>query len=179
MLATRHGITSTVLEADTVGGISRTVQRDGWRFDIGGHRFFTKVPAVEDLWHRILPDGDFLSRPRMSRIYYRGKLYDYPLKPMNALRNLGPVEEAASACSPTPRSGSVRRGTSRTSKDGSRPIRVATVSDLFKTYTEKVWGVDATDIQADWAAQRIKNLSLGSAIRNAVLPSGTRRRSRV
>jgi protoporphyrinogen oxidase len=83
-------IPATVFEAsDAVGGISRTVQRDGWRFDIGGHRFFTKVPAVEDFWHRILPDGDFLLRPRMSRIYYRGKLYDYPLRPLNALRNLG------------------------------------------------------------------------------------------
>ena len=70
-----------VLEADdVVGGISRTVERDGWRFDIGGHRFFTKVQAVEDLWHEILPDEDFLLRPRMSRIYYDGKFFDYPLK---------------------------------------------------------------------------------------------------
>src|SRR5947207_9612602 len=83
----------TVLEADTVvGGISRTAERDGWRFDIGGHRFFTKVPQVEALWHEILPDEDFLIRPRMSRIYYEGKYYDYPLKGMNARRNLGFVE---------------------------------------------------------------------------------------
>ncbi len=75
-----------------VGGISRTVERDGWRFDIGGHRFFTKVPRVEDFWHEILPDEDFLLRPRMSRIYYRGKFYDYPLKAVNALRNLGLLE---------------------------------------------------------------------------------------
>src|SRR5213595_822161 len=88
VLATRFGITSTILEADSVvGGISRTVERDGWRFDIGGHRFFTKVRDVERLWHEILPDGDFLTRPRMSRIYYQGKFFDYPLKASNALRN--------------------------------------------------------------------------------------------
>src|SRR5438093_13373355 len=89
-LVTRYGIPSTVLEADSVvGGISRTAERDGWRFDIGGHRFFTKVQAVEDLWHEILTDEDFLLRPRMSRIYYKGKFYDWPLKAMHALRNLG------------------------------------------------------------------------------------------
>ena len=71
----------TVIEGDSmVGGISRTAEREGWRFDIGGHRFFTKVPEVEALWHEILPDEDFLMRPRMSRIYYHGKFYDYPLK---------------------------------------------------------------------------------------------------
>ena len=82
-----------VLEADdVVGGISRTVERDGWRFDIGGHRFFTKVQAVEDLWHEILDDEDFLLRPRMSRIYYDGKFFDYPLRAFNALKNLGVIE---------------------------------------------------------------------------------------
>ena len=89
-LLTKRGEHPVVLEADdVVGGISRTVVRDGWRFDLGGHRFFTKVPEVEALWHEILPEGDFMLRPRMSRIYYRGKYYDYPLKAVNALRNLG------------------------------------------------------------------------------------------
>ena len=89
----KHGISSTVLEAsEEIGGISRTAMRDGWRFDIGGHRFFTKVQPVEDLWHEILPDEDFLMRPRKSRIFYEGKYYDYPLKAMNAFTNLGPVE---------------------------------------------------------------------------------------
>lgn len=92
MLA-KAGETCVVLEADNqVGGISRTVERDGWRFDIGGHRFFTKVAEVESLWHEILPDEDFLMRPRMSRIYYRGKYFDYPLKASNALINLGVFE---------------------------------------------------------------------------------------
>ena len=90
ILATRYNLVSTILESDsTVGGISRTVEREGWRFDIGGHRFFTKVKEVEQLWHEILPDEDFMLRPRMSRIYYNGKYYDYPLKALNALTNLG------------------------------------------------------------------------------------------
>ncbi|MGZ6994625.1 MAG: NAD(P)-binding protein, partial [Acidimicrobiia bacterium] len=89
-LATRYGILATVLESDSVvGGISRTVERDGWRFDIGGHRFFTKVKEVEAFWHEILPDEDFMLRPRMSRIFYEGKYYDYPLKIPNVLKNLG------------------------------------------------------------------------------------------
>ena len=85
--AGRHAV---VFEADdVVGGISRTARAGDWRFDIGGHRFFTKVAPVRDLWHEILPDEDFLLRPRMSRIYYGGKFYDYPLRAFNALRNLG------------------------------------------------------------------------------------------
>jgi hypothetical protein len=89
----KAGVATTCSRPTTVvGGISRTVERDGWRFDIGGHRFFTKVPQVEALWHEILPDEDFLMRPRMSRIFYEGKYYDYPLKASNALRNLGVLE---------------------------------------------------------------------------------------
>ena len=96
-LLLKAGRGSVVFESDAVvGGISRTVEREGWRFDIGGHRFFTKVQPVEDLWHEILPDDDFLLRPRMSRIYYDGKFFDYPLKAANVLRNLGLVE--ASQC---------------------------------------------------------------------------------
>src|SRR5919206_482387 len=88
-----RGATRTPFQADdVVGGISRTVERDGWRFDIGGHRFFTKVPEVEAFWHEILPEGDFLMRPRMSRIYYNNKFFDYPLKAGNALSNLGILE---------------------------------------------------------------------------------------
>src|SRR5258705_184442 len=81
-------VVSMVLECDrVVGGISRTARDDGWKFDIGGHRLFTKVQPVEDLWHEILCDDEFLQRPRMSRISYNGKYYDYPIKPFNALRN--------------------------------------------------------------------------------------------
>src|SRR3954454_23537492 len=161
----------TVLEAsDAVGGISRTGQRDGWRFDIGGHRFFTKVPEVEALWHEILSDEDFLMRPRMSRIFYGGKLYDYPLKAMNALRGLGVLEAIRCLASYVlvqlrpPKDQSNFEGWVA-ARFGWRLYRI-----FFKTYTEKVWGVAATEIQADWAAQRIKNLSLWKAVMNAVLP---------
>ncbi|MGC1511788.1 MAG: NAD(P)/FAD-dependent oxidoreductase [Acidimicrobiales bacterium] len=171
MLA-KAGETCVVLEADQqVGGISRTVERDGWRFDIGGHRFFTKVAEVEALWHEILPDEEFLMRPRMSRIYYKGKYFDYPLKATNALFNLGVLEAVRCVLSYVwarvnpPRDQTNFEGWT-TSRFGKRLYRI-----FFKTYTEKVWGVPATEIQADWAAQRIKNLSLFSAIVNALLPS--------
>jgi protoporphyrinogen oxidase len=167
----KAGVPATVLEAsDTVGGISQTVERDGWRFDIGGHRFFTKVPEVEALWHEILPDEEFLLRPRMSRIYYRGKLFDYPLKASNALGNLGVLEAIKCVLSYVmvrirpPKDQSNFEGWVA-ARFGWRLYRI-----FFKTYTEKVWGVPATEIQADWAAQRIKNLSLFSAVLNALLP---------
>src|SRR5215213_1200213 len=89
----KHGVASTILECDDqVGGISRTAQRDGWRFDIGGHRFFTKVPEVEAFWHEILPDEDFLMRPRMSRLYYQEKYFNYPIEIGDVIKNFGLVE---------------------------------------------------------------------------------------
>jgi protoporphyrinogen oxidase len=167
----KRGQTAAVIEADTVvGGISRTAERDGWRFDIGGHRFFTKVSAVENLWHEILPDEDFLLRPRLSRIYYKGKLFDYPLKPINALKGLGLVE--AVLCVLSYAWARVRPPKDQTSFEGWTSARFGSrlYRIFFKTYTEKVWGVPATEIKADWAAQRIKNLSLATAIVNAILP---------
>ncbi|HAQ22283.1 MAG TPA: FAD-dependent oxidoreductase, partial [Acidimicrobiaceae bacterium] len=163
------GVTTIVLEADeVVGGISRTAVRDGWRFDIGGHRFFTKVQAVSDLWHEILDSDDFLVRPRMSRIFYRGRFYDYPLKATNALRNLGIVEAVRCVLSylwvrvHPPKDLTSFEGWTA-SRFGWRLYRI-----FFKTYTEKVWGIPAHELQADWAAQRIKNLSLFRAIWNSL-----------
>jgi len=164
-MLTKRGVASTVLEADAVvGGISRTVVRDGWRFDIGGHRFFTKVKPVEDLWFEILGAGEFLRRPRMSRIYYRNKLYDYPIKPLNALKNLGLVE-------------AIRCGFSYVYARLRPPRNQATLegyiianygrrlyAHFFETYNEKVWGVSASEIAADWGAQRIKGMSLFAAV---------------
>ncbi|NUO57463.1 MAG: NAD(P)/FAD-dependent oxidoreductase [Hamadaea sp.] len=166
----------TVFEADdVVGGISRTAEREGWRFDIGGHRFFTKVAAVEELWHEILPDGDFLLRPRMSRIYYNGVLFDYPLKAMNALRGLGVVE--AVRCVGSYAWAQVRPPKDQSHFEGWVSARFGwrLYSIFFKTYTEKVWGMPATELQADWAAQRIKNLSLAGAVLNALLPKRNRK----
>ncbi len=167
----KRDVSPTIVEGDSVvGGISRTAEREGWRFDIGGHRFFTKVPEVEALWHEILPDEDFLMRPRSSRIFYNGKLFDYPLKAGNALRGLGVIEATRSIGSyfwariHPPKDQTKLEGWVA-GRFGWRLYRI-----FFKTYTEKVWGVPANTIQADWAAQRIKNLSLFNAIVNAVLP---------
>ena len=142
----RRGDPVVVLEADdVVGGISRTVERDGWRFDIGGHRFFTKVRPVEDFWHEMLPPEDFLLRPRMSRIYYQGKFYDYPLKAVNALAKPGAVGGVPVRAlvpvgpDPTPEGPDQLRGLA------GGPVRVAPVPHFFKTYTEKVWGVPVRD----------------------------------
>jgi protoporphyrinogen oxidase len=167
----KEGISSTVLEGtDQVGGISRTVVRDGWRFDIGGHRFFTKVQEVEDLWHEILPDEDFLLRPRMSRIFYRGKYYDYPLKAFNALSNLGPIE--AVRCVASYVAAQIRPPKNQNKFEGWVVAKFGKrlYHHFFKSYTEKVWGIPADELEADFAAQRIKNLDLKKAIINAVLP---------
>jgi len=160
-----------VAEADdVVGGISRTVERDGWRFDIGGHRFFTKVKPVEDLWNEILPAEDFLLRPRKSRIYYKGKYYDYPLRPLNALRNLGPKE--ALLCGFSYLRARLAPPKDQTNYEGWLVARFGwrLYRTFFKTYTEKVWGVPVSDMPADFAAQRVKNLDLGKAILNAITP---------
>jgi len=170
-LVTRYGITSTILESDSVvGGISRTVERDGWRFDIGGHRFFTKVKEVEAFWHEILDDEDFMLRPRMSRIYYEGKYYDYPLKASNALKNLGIFE--ALMCVMSYVWARVRPPKDQSTLEGWIVARFGwrLYNHFFKTYNEKLWGVPVNKLPADFAAQRIKNLSLASAIINALLP---------
>ena len=167
----KRGDKVIVFEADkVVGGISRTVERDGWRFDIGGHRFFTKVQPVEDLWHEILPDEDFLLRPRMSRIFYDGKYYDYPLKASNALRNMGILEAIRSVLSYA--WAQIRPPKDQSNYENWLVARFGwrLYRRFFKTYTEKVWGVPVKDMPADWAAQRVKGLSLGNAIINALTP---------
>jgi protoporphyrinogen oxidase len=161
----KAGHPCTVLEGtDVVGGISQTVVRDGWRFDIGGHRFFTKVAEVEALWHEILPDEDFMQRPRSSRIYYRGKFYDYPLKPVKALRNLGFLE--AIRCGLSFLWVRVRPPKDLTTLEGYVAANYGwrLYGHFFKTYSEKVWGVPTSQISADWGAQRIKGMSLWTAV---------------
>jgi protoporphyrinogen oxidase len=167
----RHGIPAVVLEADKqVGGISRTVNYKGYLFDIGGHRFFTKWEEVNRIWEEVLGDK-FLLRPRLSRIYYRKKFFLYPLVAKNALFGLGPIESVRillsylrSALFPTPKEENLEEWVSN--RFGKRLYQI-----FFKTYTEKVWGVPCTSIQAEWAAQRIRGLSLMTAVRNALFPS--------
>jgi protoporphyrinogen oxidase len=158
------GESVVVVEEDSVvGGISRTVERDGWRFDIGGHRFFTKVKPVEEFWHKVLPDEDFLLRPRMSRFFYNGKFYDYPIKLANALANLGVVE--AFRCGLSFLWVRIRPPKDLTTLEGYIVSNYGwrLYRHFFKTYNEKVWGVSASEISADWGAQRIKGMSLWTA----------------
>ena len=170
-LLTKNGIDVTVLEADDtyVGGISKTVEYKGFRFDIGGHRFFSKSREVEQLWDELLPD-DMLTRPRSSRIFYQKKFYSYPLKAFEALNNLGIVQASLCVMSYA----KVRlfpKKNPRNFQDWvSNQFGTRLFNIFFKTYTEKVWGMKCTEISADWAAQRIKGLSLFTAVWNALKP---------
>ena len=150
-----------------VGGISRTAQYRGFRFDIGGHRFFTKIAAGRRTLGRDLGD-EFITVPRLSRIHYDGRYFDYPLKPANALRGLG-LWNAIRIILQLPASALRSRHPVEdnfeqwvTNRFGRRLYEI-----FFKTYTEKVWGIPCTEIRAEWAAQRIQGLSLERAILNA------------
>lgn len=157
-----------VLEAsNSVGGIARTENYKGYRFDIGGHRFFTKVDEVRELWHEICGE-DLVTRPRLSRIYYRGKYYSYPLKVFNALSNIGPIEAAHIMLSYAKWQVWPYRSEENLEQWVVNRFGGRLYWHFFKTYTEKVWGIPCTEITADWAAQRIKNLSLFKAVWNAV-----------
>ncbi len=164
----KHQVPAVVLEADNiVGGISRTANYKGYLFDIGGHRFFSKCAEVNQIWEEIL-HGQFLERPRLSRIYYRNKFFYYPLKPKNALFGLGLFEAmrivasyASARINPHPQEDNLEQWVSN--RFGKRLYEI-----FFKTYTEKVWGVPCTEIRAEWAAQRIRGLSLTTAIKNAL-----------
>jgi protoporphyrinogen oxidase len=163
-----------VLERDdVVGGLSRTVEHEGFRFDLGGHRFFTKVPEVAALWREIL-GPDLLPRPRLSRIRFGDRFFDYPLRPLDALRGLGPFEALRVVASfararlfPYPEERSFEQWV--VNRFGRRLFEI-----FFESYTEKVWGMSCAEIGADWAAQRIKNLDLAVALRNALLRRGAR-----
>ncbi|MBW3591765.1 MAG: NAD(P)-binding protein, partial [Actinobacteria bacterium] len=156
-----HGVEVEVLEADPekVGGIARTASYNGFRFDIGGHRFFTKADEVTKLWHEILEPEAWLTVERLSRIYYRNKFFAYPLKPMDALTKLGVFQTTLCMLSygkakvfPIKPERSLEDWV--TNRFGKKLYRM-----FFKTYTEKVWGIPCDKISADWAAQRIKGLS--------------------
>jgi len=167
-LRKQKNIESSILESDgIVGGISRTVRIDGWSFDLGGHRFFSKSNLVNDIWDEMLNPERFLLRPRKSRIYYAGKYFDYPLKPLNALLNLGIIETIRCIGSyiwikvrPPKKQSTFEDWVA--ARFGWRLYRI-----FFKTYTEKVWGISTRQLQSTWAAQRIKNLSLLEAIKDA------------
>jgi len=156
-----------VLEStDMLGGIARTEVRDGYRFDLGGHRFFTKVKEVDDLWHEIMKE-EFLRRPRQSRIYYNDKFFEYPLEGMDVIRKFGLLE--LSRCLLSYLWAQVKpKGREDTFEDWvSNRFGKRLYNHFFKTYTEKLWGVPTNEIRAEWAAQRIKGLSFFSAAKAA------------
>jgi protoporphyrinogen oxidase len=167
-LLAKRGLAPIVLEADEqVGGLAKTVvDPEGYRFDLGGHRFFTKAKEVDALWHEIM-GGEFLRRPRQSRIYWRGKFLDYPLRGPDVMRKLGPVEVTRSLLSYlwaaiTPKGPEENLEQWVSNRFGKRLFE-----HFFKSYTEKVWGVPTTEVRAEWAAQRIKGLSFFSAAKAA------------
>jgi protoporphyrinogen oxidase len=161
----------TVLERDpVVGGLARTEERDGFRFDLGGHRFYTKSPEVELLWHEVLGD-ELLLRPRLSRIYYNRRFIDYPLDARELVRKLGALELARSLGSYVAARVRPARGPDHTFEDWVARRFGRRLFDLFfRSYTEKVWGVPCSELRAEWAAQRIRELSFASAARAALLP---------
>lgn len=166
-----RGVPVVILEkTDRVGGIARTDEYKGYRFDIGGHRFFTRVPWVMEFWKKIMGD-DFLRRPRMSHIYYRKEFYSYPIKPLEALRKFG-FKESIIVIASYVRAQIFKRPSEETFEDyivnhfGERLFH-----HFFKSYTEKVWGIPTSEIRAEWAAQRIKGMTIWGMLRSALLPS--------
>ena len=166
---TRHGQRPLVLERGSiVGGLARTERYKGFHFDMGGHRFFTKSEEAARIWREVLPD-DLLLRPRLSRIYYRNKLFHYPLRPFDALWKIGPVEAVRMVVSylrwqlfPYRVEETFEQWV--TNRFGKRMFET-----FFKTYTEKVWGIPCSELKAEWAAQRIKDLSLKTVLVNFVV----------
>jgi len=165
----RRNLSVTVLEKeDDVGGIAKTIDYKGYKFDLGGHRFFTKISPVMELWLKIMGDK-FLIRQRLSRIYYKGKFFSYPLKLANVIMNLGVIESflifisyVHAKISPYPREDSFEEYI--VNRFGSRLYRM-----FFKSYTEKVWGIPCTEIKSEWAAQRITGMSLTSVLKTTFL----------
>ncbi len=170
-LLAKQGRQVIVFEAeDQVGGIAKTEVREGpggeYRFDLGGHRFFTKVQEVDDLWHEIMRE-EFLLRPRMSRIYWRKRFLHYPLQGPDVIRKLGPVELVR--CMASYLRAKLRpKGEEKSLEEwvvnrfGQRLYE-----NFFKSYNEKLWGVPVSEIRAEFAAQRIKGLSFSSAAKSA------------
>src|SRR3954452_21768719 len=163
-LAGRRGAQATLLEGDTmVGGISRTVERDGYRFDLGGHRFFTKFGPVQRLWEETL-GADFLVRPRLPRIYHNGQFFSYPLTVADVFKGLRVLESARCFGSYVVGRAS-HQATPETFEDWATGRFGRRLYDtFFRTYTQKVWGIPGSEIRAEWAAQRIRNFSLGEAL---------------
>jgi len=164
----KKGTQPIILEkADKVGGLARTETCQGYFFDIGGHRFFSKIDQINSLWQEILGEN-FLTVPRLSRIYYKGRFFNYPLGFFNALYNLGVIESFLVLLSYLKSHFRPYRQEETFEQWVSNRFGKRLYKTFFQTYTEKVWGIPCNAIRADWAAQRIKGLTLAAAVANAV-----------
>ncbi len=159
------GRAGTVIESEAqVGGIAKTIEFEGYRFDLGGHRFYTRLRSVQRLWEETLEE-EFLLRRRLSRIYYRGRFFNYPLRAEDVFRRLGLIESLRCAASYARARLRFRAGEPRTLEDWVVSRFGRRIYDaFFSTYTEKVWGVPGSEIEAEWAAQRIQDFSLLKAL---------------
>lgn len=166
-LAQRDRAVVVLEQSAEIGGLARTVVYNGFRFDIGGHRFFTKVDLIQQLWQEVLGEA-FKVRPRRSRIYYRGRFFNYPLRLGDVIRQLGPLDSGLALLS------YVRTRLFPLQPEDSFETWVINrfgrrlYQHFFKSYTEKVWGIPCSQIRAEWAAQRIRGLSFRSALTDAL-----------
>lgn len=171
----KAGIETTVMEKDKmVGGISRTVDYKGYKFDIGGHRFYTKVASIEKIWHELLSEDEFLRCRRLSRIYYNGKFFHYPLRPISTLYKMGVWNSSLALISYLQAKLSPEHPAESFEQYITNHFGKRLYKTFFKSYTEKVWGMPSSEISAEWAAQRIRGLSLKTALKNALLPQKTK-----
>lgn len=156
-------------QRSALGGIARTAQFDGYRFDLGGHRFFTRIEEIEQLWRDLLGD-ELLVRPRLSRICYQGQFYSYPLRLGEVIRQIGWGRSLQVLGSYLMARLRPQKPEDSFEKWVSNRFGRVLFEMFFRSYTEKVWGLSCTEISAAWAQQRIKDLSLAKAILSRLNP---------
>lgn len=160
-----RGRSGTVIEAEgAVGGIAKTVEFNGFRFDLGGHRFYTRIAQVQRLWEEMLGD-ELLLRSRLTRIYFRGRFFNYPLRANDVFKGLGVIESARCALSYLYWRHRLRHTGAQSFQDWViREFGMRIYDAFFRSYTHKVWGIPGSEIRAEWAAQRIQDFSLWKAL---------------
>jgi protoporphyrinogen oxidase len=164
-----RGFRVEVYEQDgQVGGLARTVNHDGYRFDLGGHRFYTKFSEIEELYDDLL-GKNMLVRKRLSRIYYNKKFFSYPLEGFDVIKKLGPVTSAQILLSYIGRRMRPYKEEKNFNQWVGNRFGDKLFSIFFKSYTEKVWGIPTDELSAQWASQRIQNFSFAKAVVNAFL----------
>lgn len=164
--------------APQVGGLAKSLDLWGQKVDLGPHRFFSDDTRVNKLWLEVA-GRDYRMVDRLTRIYYKNNFYYYPVKAFDALSKLGLFTSAICVLSyfkekllPTKQDGTFESWV--TNRFGKRLYEI-----FFKTYTEKLWGIKCNELDADFAAQRIKKFSLGEAMKSALGIGGTKHKTLV